>query len=334
MAGSVNGNFTRGLRYDANALNEYWEWENVFLGAGSHKLMVQGNKLSSAPQLTLRLDGVSYGYLDFYDASSSYDTLELVFDVPADGYYTVRLAVEGKNASSSSYNGYFGSAVIARTASAASLVNTLPGTPPKTTVIPPEAFTDSLGTVLYIGPAGSGGNQVEQTGLGEYLEYKAMLEPGTYSIEAMLEKTSDSGVLAVYADGVLVGQVDLYNASTVELASTAIPGSFTVAARGQVTIKLLTSSTNQTGYRKSVGWIYLKRTADGAAVWNGDSGPHEVTAHAFAADTYTNWNEHSYAAKPRQLSLLVYGLSGLRACFRQIPSNQGAATASPSLVNT
>lgn len=76
----------------------------VFLKAGTYKLQIYGVQSGDGGIITVYLDAASQGTLDQYNGGANYNHQGEVTLTPAsDGFYTLKLAAETKNSSSSGY---------------------------------------------------------------------------------------------------------------------------------------------------------------------------------------------------------------------------------------
>lgn len=298
---TTGSNYLRNRVQVAISLTDSLTWSRV-LGIGTHTLNVYCYKFVTAGILTVYVDGVAVGTLDLYAASPSNTSVSLAFLITTAGNHEIKCEITGKNASSSGYAAYLSDVIV--TGPDYSRTNTLPRLEQITHSIRPAEYTDNDGTVTVATPGGAYPEQLEQTALGDWMEWTVWLDPGTYSLKAFLGKTSDGGSTTFYADGVAVGSAfDGYNSSTVAPATQTI-GSFSVTRRKLVTIKALTTGKNasSTGYRRSVSWIQLVQTAAGNSLLDGVLSATTIHLSPWNSDGNTNFATTAYNAS----QLLTY----------------------------
>jgi len=100
VAGQAYGGI---FRQTTGAINDKLTF-NVALKAGSYALVVHGNKNSSRGIQTVKLDGVTQGTFDWYNATLQLNqTQNTVIAISDDGLYELTSEINSKNASSSGY---------------------------------------------------------------------------------------------------------------------------------------------------------------------------------------------------------------------------------------
>lgn len=94
------------------------------------------------------------------------------------------------------------------------------------------------------------------------LAWEVVLGAGTWRLTALYEKNNVSGIADFRLDGVSVGTIDFYNATTQYNQRSQLTG-ITVGADGphQISVFVHTKSGSSTNYQILLNWITLTRTA-------------------------------------------------------------------------
>jgi hypothetical protein len=173
-------------------------------------------------------------------------------------------------------------------------------------------------TPAVVDSATNAGEKIEQNGLASTMVFYRILEAGTYSIDAVIGKGSDYGVIAFDVDGVPVGTYDGYNGSTLTPVLTAIPGTFEVKRRKRVKITLACTSRNPAsdvnGYKMLLAWLGLRRTSADALNF-GQSGKTGAIYLPWNADASAGWSG-SAASVLRNWATVSDGVAGRKLVWK------------------
>lgn len=92
-------------------------------------------------------------------------------------------------------------------------------------------------------------------------DWNVVLGPGTWTMEILSNKGSDSGIIDVQLDGVSEGTIDQYDGAGPLNVSQSVAG-IVVVEGGQKELKFLMSTKNasSSGYRARFTGIYFRRT--------------------------------------------------------------------------
>lgn len=92
------------------------------------------------------------------------------------------------------------------------------------------------------------------------IEWDVNLEGGTYTIDVFHGADNDHGIAHFQVDGVQVGTVDMYSASTVPAAKAAIAGVAIAAGRHRLKVIMSTKNASSSAYTGNLSGIGFTRT--------------------------------------------------------------------------
>lgn len=112
-------------------------------------------------------------------------------------------------------------------------------------------------TISTMGVAQSAGAQNEE------VQYKAVLQAGTYTVLIQADKDVNRGIYTVSVDGVSAGTVDTYSATRVVSQYGTVTTALTVATSKlvSVNVKMATKNASSSGYFADLYSIEFIRTA-------------------------------------------------------------------------
>ena len=271
---------------------DYLEWTRP-LGEGTAMLRLRAATGDDRGKMSVTVEGVEVGEIDLYDDPGSGNVLiEFAFSVFETKEHTIRLTIVENHASSTDDIVQLSSLELtSQNAALTTLTNILPRLGSNPAQIPATQYARTSGSVTVVTPAGDGGEIVQQTGIGEYIEYEVTREPGTYSIEAMLGTGDDHGILSVAVNGTAVGTVDTYDDPDTLPVKFAVPGTFTITSQQRIKIRVTATSkhASSTGYKKQVAWIQVVPVTPNQQFLTEDHAQAEIILLPWFADVNNGW---------------------------------------------
>lgn len=266
--------------------NYYQEWSNVTLQAGSYTISYVGLTAANGG-----IGHVSFGgadtsaRLDTYTAGTDYNTVVSdTFTVETTARGTIRIAVDSKNASSSSFR-FRPCQIIIRKTSADSDAGSDLDNLPWFVDCPPVNYNATTGPATLVQTTSTAwGSYVRLSdAINEYTEYKVWLTQGTYTMSMVSVNGTSGGIATLTIDGgSSLGTVDTYNGSTTYNNVGTIT-SINVATTGIHTIRLTAATKNASsgGYNLDVAWIQFRKTST--------TGEISVTGTTYGQETLELW---------------------------------------------
>lgn len=278
--------------YHSSTVGDYVEWTRS-LGAGSNTLTFFAQTGPDRGAVEVLLDGTLVTSVDLYAASAGDNyKAQVAMTVATSGSHAVRLRIGTKNASSSGDLVAISSVEVTHGGSApVDASNVLPTPAQSVYQISAFQWSATSGTPSVVDPGTNAGEKISLSGLGAYIEYEIPVEEGTYSLKAVMGKGSSYGSLTFSVEGSTVGVVDGYAASTATPDVEAVPGTFVVAKRSQIKIRLTVATKNasSTGYDLLLAWIGVYRASATSEFQQGESAPSGLEMLPWHAENSTGW---------------------------------------------
>jgi hypothetical protein len=131
--------------------------------------------------------------------------------------------------------------------------------PPVPQVFPVRAFMHHIDDTVLAGNAiaitvdtGNAYNLVAQqtaSAINDSFAATFLLDAGTYTVLFLHDKTASSGKMTITFDGVSIGVIDLYNASTLRNLKSSISGVVVAAAGGhEIVVTIASKNASSAGY--------------------------------------------------------------------------------------
>ncbi len=231
-ASSSNGQW---VSLASTASGQYMQFTTTTIAAGTYQLKLDYKGYTARGKCDITIDGVQVGStLDQYDSATTYHHLAIGnVTFATTTTHTIRLTVNGKNSSSSSY------------ALAADLFTFAP--PPLKLEGEDLAVTSSGATVSVIGDANATGgawSYLASTAIGDAVTYTTTNIPaGIYSVKLRYKAFTSRGKCTLKVDGTQIGStLDQYASAT--SWPTNLFGNVTFASGGTHTITLTVNGQN------------------------------------------------------------------------------------------
>jgi len=140
-----------------------------------------------------------------------------------------------------------------------SQLTNIPAGASSTLAIHVNSFYANSGSVTFNHPDVAYEQNIDTTGLNNYVRYKVFLAPGTYKVGVLYNKYSSMGIVTASVGGSSYGTFDGYQASGWTYGVVFESSTVTITTGATVDIELKVTGTSSTGYRMYLSGIYLKR---------------------------------------------------------------------------
>ncbi|HVU33657.1 MAG TPA: chitobiase/beta-hexosaminidase C-terminal domain-containing protein [Opitutaceae bacterium] len=234
----------------STATGQYMEFTTSSLAAGTYQLKLKYKGYTNRGKCGVTVDGTSVGgTVDQYSSASTYPTVVLGnVTFASTGTHTVRLTVNGKNSSSSSY-----------ALSADAFIFAPPPIALEAESLPVTSNGPATSTISDSNTSGSAWEYLASTAVGDYMEFTTTNIPaGTYQLQFRYKGFYSRGKHTVTVDGTAVGgTVDQYSSASTYPTTTL--GNVTFGTDGTHAVRLTVNGQNasSTGYGLSADLFTL-----------------------------------------------------------------------------
>ena len=140
-----------------------------------------------------------------------------------------------------------------------SQLTNIPTSASSTEAIHVNSFYANSGSITFNHPDVAYEQNIDTTGLNNYVRYKVFLAPGTYKVGVLYNKYSSMGIVTVSVGGSSYGTFDGYAAGWA-YGQVFESSTVTITTGASVDIELKVTDKNISGgYRMYISGIYLKR---------------------------------------------------------------------------
>jgi hypothetical protein len=235
VVSDVNTSNGQWVSLGSTATGQYMQFTTTSLGAGTYRLKLRYKGYTNRGKAAVTVDGTQIGSsVDQYSSASTYPTVVLG-DVTfaTTGTHTIRLTVNGKNASSSGY-----------ALSADAFIFAPPPINLEAESLAAASSGPAISTISDANTSGGVWSYFASTAIGDYVDYTTTNIPaGTYQLQFRYKGYTSRGKHTVKVDGAQVGStIDQY--SSASTYPTVTLGNVTFSAGGTHTIRLTVSGQN------------------------------------------------------------------------------------------